>query len=111
MNSNGRYVLKGKIPVECKDINEWAKCFEDKNRIIAQTNGCGVRVSTVFLGLDHAFGGGKPLLFETMMFKNGHGDDTGRCSTWDEAETQHRMACEKFFHLCGVLIIWNEERK
>lgn len=31
------------------------------------------RVSTVWLGLDHNWGGGEPLLFETMSFGGGRG--------------------------------------
>jgi hypothetical protein len=30
----------------------------------------GLRVSTVWLGLDHGFGDGPPLIFETMVFDN-----------------------------------------
>ena len=51
--------------------------------------------STVFLGLDHRFiDDGPPLLFETMIF-GGDGDkDQWRCSTWEQAEAQHRRAVE-----------------
>jgi hypothetical protein len=49
-----------------------------------------VVVSTVFLGLDHSFGEGPPLLFETMVFVNDmSGRWMDRCSTWAEAERQH----------------------
>jgi hypothetical protein len=30
--------------------------------------GAGIKVSTVWLGLDHNFFGGPPLIFETMVF-------------------------------------------
>jgi hypothetical protein len=53
------------------------------------------RVSTVFLVLDHRYTlDGPPLLFETMVFKD---EDLGnellceRCSTWKEAEIQHKQ--------------------
>jgi hypothetical protein len=46
-------------------------------------------ISTVFLMLDHSFGHGDPLLFETMVFKNGDEILCERCSTWEQAELQH----------------------
>lgn len=49
-----------------------------------------VTVSTVFLCIDHNFGGGEPLLFETMVF--GVRDKyryTERYHTWAEAEEGH----------------------
>lgn len=58
--------------VKVVDLMTWANWFENpKNpgRITKQTvvNNI-VRVSTVFLGLDHSWGGKKPVLWETMMF-------------------------------------------
>ena len=49
-------------------------------------------VSTVFLGLDHAFDGGTPLLFETMIFGGEHDEYQERYATWDEAEAGHLVA-------------------
>jgi hypothetical protein len=53
----------------------------------------GVEVSTVFLGLDHAWGKGPPMLFETMIFGGEHDQYQERCSTWEQAEEMHRRAC------------------
>lgn len=52
----------------------------------------------MFLGLDHQFGDGPPLLFETMVFK-GESAFAGeefceRCSTWTEAEAMHQRGVE-----------------
>lgn len=49
---------------------QWAKDFEDfKARKIASTElPWGGHVSTVWLGLDHRMGDGKPLIFESMVF-------------------------------------------
>lgn len=52
----------------------------------------GVSVSTVFLGMDHSFGGGPPLLFETMIFGGNHDRYHERYSTWAEAEAGHEKA-------------------
>lgn len=51
--------------------------------------GHSVDVSTVFLGLDHNWGGGPPLLFETMIFTDGEGGYCRRYSAWEEAEAGH----------------------
>lgn len=50
-----------------------------------------IRVSTVFLGLDHGWGEGPPLVFETMSFPVcRYGEPVcRRYSTWDEAVAGH----------------------
>lgn len=55
------------------DVIEWARMFEDDaiRRVALDEVVCGdesVRVSTVFLGLDHNWGSGPPMIFETMVF-------------------------------------------
>lgn len=58
-----------------------------------------VRVSTVFLGLDHQFEkGGRPLIFETMVFGGSLDDECERYSTWAEAETGHAAMVERVKH-------------
>lgn len=48
---------------------EWARLLGDRDyqRIAVDEIG-PLRVSTVWLGLDHSFGDGPPLIFETMTF-------------------------------------------
>lgn len=82
------------IPV--KDMIEWAKSFEKSTRIVKQTGNRTVYVSTVFLGLDHGWGG-PPLLFETMVFGGKHSDQQDRYSTWAEAERGHRRWVKRVF--------------
>jgi hypothetical protein len=53
-----------------------------------------VRVSTVFLALDHGWGG-KRLWFETMVFSGPLADECERYETWDEAETGHAAMVER----------------
>jgi len=106
---SSQYVLDGKKPVLCEDLGTWAKWFETVNRQVAQEERDGVRVSTVFLGLDHRFGGdGPPILFETMIFGGRHDQDQDRYSTWEEAEAGHAAMCKRAFSspqnkLTGVL--------
>lgn len=51
-------------------------------------------VSTVFLGLDHNHWGGKPILFETMVFGGKYDDFQHRYHTWDEAAKKHKEVVE-----------------
>ena len=90
------YILDGKEPIEEPDILTWARRFGTADKIVEQTAlGRGVRVSTVFLGLDHRFvGGGPPLLFETMVFGGKHDGAQWRYSTWDEAIAGHDAAVD-----------------
>lgn len=92
-----RYILKGHETVSCPDLLKWGKWLETVDRHVADTKHGDVRVSTVFLGLDHAFGGGSPILFETIVFDGSGDDQMERYHTWDEAEEGHRRMCEKVF--------------
>lgn len=87
------YILDGKTPVQVSGVQEWATNYERNNSVARDTFG-KVLVSTVFLGLDHSWDGGKPLLFETMIFGGKHDQYQTRCSTWDEAIIQHEEACK-----------------
>ena len=87
-----KYVLVDKKPMPCDDVLEWAKKFDMKNRHVADDKVNGVRVSTVFLGVDHSFGEGPPMLFETMIFGGDHDQYQERYSTWDDAERGHKKA-------------------
>ena len=56
--------------VPTHDISRVAKVFEDEDyRKVRVTELPGnITVSTVFLMLDHGWGGGEPVLWETMVF-------------------------------------------
>lgn len=78
-------------PVLVDDLLTWANWFEAADRHVALTELDGVKVSTVFLGIDHnlSYGAKQPILFETMIFGGEHDEACWRCSTWQEAEAQH----------------------
>lgn len=83
-----------KTPVSC-DLMECARAIE-KDRVVSKDElPGGVLVSTVFLGLDHSFGSGPPILFETMIFGGPHDGYQERYSSWDEAEKGHKKALAK----------------
>lgn len=88
------YKLVGRLAVPCSDLMEHVEWrMEHGDMPIAETEvGC-LRVSTIFLGLDHNYARtGDPLLFETMIFGDGADHYQTWCSTWDEAERMHAAA-------------------
>jgi len=93
---SGNYKLDGHTSVEVADILEWAMWYENSGaeRQVAVTHIGDVLVSTVFLGLDHNFCGGAPILFETMVFGGLHDQLQERCATWEEAEKMHEATVQ-----------------
>lgn len=66
-----QYILAddGQTPIPEPDTLRWAQWFESAKRHVADDEVGPLRVSTVFLGLNHDFGlGGDPVLWETMIF-------------------------------------------
>jgi hypothetical protein len=82
------------------DLIEWAEWFENASRHIARDVVSGFIVSTVFLGIDHSYGHGPPLWFETMVFRQMdnqrlHSEvDQWRYATLEEARAGHQAALE-----------------
>ena len=91
----GYYVLDAAgEPQLCTDVNEWKLWFSTTDRKIAEDRHNEISVSTVFLGLDHNYGGkGPPLLFETMIFGGPHDGACSRTGTRTDALRQHRATC------------------
>lgn len=105
------YVIKQgePVPASAAEFGEWLQHAKETDRRIAATMvqrgvpgtapgdvaGVRVDVSTVFLGLNHAFGDGEPLLYETMVFGGPHDGRQLRCSTREEAVALHRLTVEE----------------
>lgn len=99
-----RFILAadGKTPVPEPDLMKWAQWFESANRHVANDEVGPIRVSTVFLGLDHSFrdiygGDREPILWETMIFGvpgklNGY---QCRYASYDDAVRGHAEAVEQ----------------
>ena len=95
------YRLEGHKVVKCANYGEQLDLYvkrkqgiannDDPHRVASSYVG-DVHVSTVFLGLDHGFGSGPPIVFETMIFHGSHDGYQDRCSTWEEAEKMHQKA-------------------
>lgn len=92
--------------VPCRDSREWGEWLENSSktgrRFVAQDYEHGMKVSTVFLGID--MGGylpqvaeREPLVFETMVFVKGdmgHDVYMDRYPSWEEAVKGHNKALE-----------------
>jgi hypothetical protein len=97
----GMYYDRAGKPIAAE---EWGPLFQDpKYKILKQTylNAEDVFISTVWLGMDHAFGRGPPLIFETMVFKGqgvGEALDCKRYSTEAEALHGHDETIDEWQH-------------
>jgi hypothetical protein len=94
-----KYILdeRGEPKIEL-DLHEWAAWFETGERRIAQTISAdgSVRVSTVFLGLDHNWTGDFPVLWETMVFGGALDQEQERCGgSREQAEAMHTKMVER----------------
>jgi len=79
-------------PIKCASMIEWAMWYEKNRweRVVKQTRVRGCLISTVFLGLDHNWCGGPPILWETMVFGRNLDKECERCpGSREQAETMH----------------------
>lgn len=60
-----------------------------------RTHHARIMISTVFLGLDHRWSGGPPLLFETMVFNGPLSEEQDRYTTWEQAVAGHKAMVER----------------
>lgn len=92
-----RYILKDRKPVSEPDLMKWGVWLQnmDNTRVDFTKVSKKIEVSTVFLGLNHNWGDGAPILFETMVFKNGDSRGMWRYATWDEAVAGHKKVVEE----------------
>ena len=94
------YGMDGQPLSESEAAELFAGNPEEKRRV-AQTEYGGVEVSTVLLVIDHNWGKGPPLIFETMIFGGEFDRRVWRYSTREEAEAGHVEACQKVFATVG----------
>jgi hypothetical protein len=82
----GHYDREGR-PIS---FEEWGRLFEDREyQRVARWERNGILVSTVWLGIDHAFGAGPPVIFETMVFgPHGMSDELDQVRYCTEAEAR-----------------------
>lgn len=82
-------ILVDKKVISVSGVSEWSKWFETADRKIDLTIlPSKTEISTVFLGVDHGFGG-RPVWFETMVFGGPLDGEMTRAETYAEALVQH----------------------
>jgi hypothetical protein len=92
INYTGCYILdESGEPIPASHL-EWGQWFSTHDRRVALTNLGHVRVSTVFLGLDHGWGASPPLLWETMIFGGEHDQYQDRYASKETALEGHEYA-------------------
>lgn len=83
----GHYDRAGK-PI---GLGTWARLYRDHAYVVVKqtrlTN--GYKISTVWLGLDHRFGVGAPLIFETMVFRKRSSMEIARREEEAQAQLAH----------------------
>jgi len=92
-----KYILdQSGTPQVCDDIFQWGRWMEgsdDMRKLKCDHPIPGVRVSTVFLGLDYSFGAsGPPVLWETMVFGGEHDGYQMRYKSREDALRGHAGA-------------------
>lgn len=75
------------VPVP--DVLTWARWMETGEGHLADDTVGDVRVSTVFLGIDHSDNGGPPVLWETMVFGGPLDDEQERYTSREDALRGH----------------------
>jgi hypothetical protein len=99
-------------PVPCDDVLVWAEWYEQSRsnncRVVkqdwAETEDTTVGVSTVFLALDHAFMGGPPILWESLVFGTSLDGEMRRYRSKAEALRGHEELVQR------VRAVYHEER-
>jgi hypothetical protein len=88
-------------PQPCDDVLVWARWFQTADRHVAQDMDEGkdarpVRISTVFLGLDHSFNlAGPPILWETLVFGGPLDGEMIRYTSREKAWQGHQAMCHR----------------
>jgi len=87
-----KYILINDKPVAEPDVIKWADWYDSADRVVAKADIGDVSISTVFLGIDHSFGYGSPILYETMIFGGDHDGFQQRHETKEQALIGHGSA-------------------
>jgi hypothetical protein len=83
------YYDKQGNPLTYEQYRDLLQTIGPEYKRVASTQVGDVWISTVWLGLDHQYGDGPPLIFETMQFDDDTAGDYERWSTLEEAQAGH----------------------
>lgn len=89
------YILdENNKPVKATSIMEAADWMENnpERKAVKQENIGDIFISTVFLGLDHAWNSDVPVLWETMIFGGEHDQYQERYTSHEDALEGHELA-------------------
>lgn len=86
---------KTKKVTVCDDLLEWVKYMETADRIVAKDKVEETTVLTVFLGINQNWGGGDPILFQTMIFGGEFNKFQEQHTSYEEALKGHKRALKK----------------
>lgn len=91
------YILDDKgNPVIVPNLITWACWMQTDSKKVAITEVEGGWVSTVFLGLDHNWNDGPPILWETLVFGGVLDQEMNRCAgSLEQAEAMHLRMVER----------------
>ena len=78
------------------DVLKWAAWFETADRCVALDESGTTWISTVFLGIDHNWGKGPPVLYESLVERDGEEATTRRYHTRQEALEGHRALVREY---------------
>jgi len=90
------YILEKENKPVKSTINQHSEGIEanpDK-KVVKQENIGDIFVSTVFLGLDHAWNSDVPVLWETMIFRGEYDQYQDRYTSVEDALKGHKKALE-----------------
>ncbi len=76
------------------EMEEWVRLIEAGDVQVATTPTEDGIVSTVWVGIDMGFGGGPPLIFESMVFGNTMNQEQVRYETEEDARAGHEKLVE-----------------
>jgi hypothetical protein len=74
------------------DCGEWLEENPERKAVKQENVNDDIHVSTVFLGLDHAWNSGIPVLWETMIFGGEHDQYQERYTSYEDALEGHQIA-------------------
>ena len=80
-------------PITLEEVSRLLGDFPYK--VVAKTTIGDSEISTVWLGIDHNWGGGPPLIFETLVFGGALADEMYRYPTEADALKGHALMCER----------------
>jgi hypothetical protein len=90
--NHGYYILDDRGVPQPTTVLGWSKWLaenREKKRVAKETIGPS-EISTVFLGLDHGWKDGAPIVWETMVFGGPLDQEQDRCAgTVEQAEAMH----------------------